>query len=44
MMLWVLNMGEEFWELGHADGLLGRGKETLSARVERSERKREWSE
>lgn len=43
MMLWILNMGEEFWELGHADDLLGRGKETLSARVEHAERKREWS-
>lgn len=29
MMLWVLNMGEEFWELGHADDLLGRGRETV---------------
>lgn len=38
MMLWVLNMGEEFWKLGHTDDLLGKGKETLSARVERSER------
>lgn len=43
MMLWVLNMGEEFWELGHADDLLGKGKETLSARAEHSEGKKEWS-